>query len=147
MEASIKFMITKKIIIPNRFTKSSLKAIDLRFFHPRAIVIQVGQSIQFINEDQCHHYLESVNLKEKPDHFFETGEIKSGQSVSIRFKNFRKMIPFKCKRHPVERGVIFMLDKEEKDMTDTERLRLLTRTADTEEEFWNLIKRTNKRAL
>jgi hypothetical protein len=139
-------MITKKVIIPNRFIKSSTKGTDLRFFRPRAILIQVNQQIQFINEDQCNHYLESVNLKEKPDHFFETGEIKSGQSVSIRFKNFRKMIPFKCKRHQVERGVIFMVDKEERDMTNTERLRLLTRTADTEEEFWNLIKQTDKRA-
>ena len=39
-------------------------------------MIQVNQSIAFINEDQDNHYLESVNLKEKPDHFFETGEIK-----------------------------------------------------------------------
>ena len=138
-------MIIKKITIPDRFSKSSANETALRFFHPRSIVIQVNQSIAFINKDQDDHYLESVNLNEKPDHFFETGEIKSGQSVSITFKKFRKMIPFKCKRHAVERGVIFMIDKEGKDMTDTQRLRLLTRTADRDEEFRNLIKKINKR--
>lgn len=142
---SLKFMISKKIIIPNRFSNSRANGTPLRFFRPRSIVIQVNQSITFINKDQDGHYLESVNLEEKPDHFFETGEIKRGQSVSIRFKNFRKIIPFNCKRHPAERGVIFMIDKEEKDMTDTERLRLLTKTADRDEEFWNLIKKIDKR--
>ena len=133
-------MISKKIIIPKRFGDSTAKGTPLRFFCPRSIVIQVNQSIAFINKDHNDHYLESVNLEEKPDHFFETGEIKRGKTVNIRFKNFRRMIPFKCKKHPTERGVIFMIDKQECDMTDTERLRLLTKTADRGEEFWNLIK-------
>ena len=134
-------MITKKIVIPFSINKTSTKGTTLRFFRPRSLVIQLNQSVTFINEDQEDHYLESVSLKEKPDRFFETGDIKSGESVIIKFKNFRKMIPFKCKKHPTERGVIFMIDKRESDMTDTERLRLLTKTADRGEEFWNLIEK------
>ena len=141
-------MIGKKIAIPYGFSKSNStgRTSALRFFRPRTIVIQINQSVAFINEDQYDHCLESVNLREKPDHFFETGDIKKGQSVSIKFNNFRKMILFRCKMHPAERGVIFMIDKEEKDMTDTERLRLLTKTADRHEEFWNLMKRIDKKA-
>lgn len=50
------------------------------------------------------------------------------------------MIPYRCIIHPAERGVILMTGKDEKDLTDTECLRLLTKTVDSDQEFWNLIK-------
>jgi plastocyanin len=133
-------MISKKIVIPHEFSKSTQPGSSLRFFSPRLIVIQIGQPIEFKNNDDSSHYLESVNLQGKPDSFFTTGEIKSGQSVTVKLKNFRKMLPYRCKIHPAERGVILMTGKDEKDLTDTERLRLLTKTVDSDQEFWNLIK-------
>lgn len=136
-------MISKIILIPSKFSKSIPENRPIKFFSPRLVVIQVNQPIKFINEDQNMHYLESVNPKGKSDGFFETGQIKSGQAVSIRLPNFRRMIPFSCKFHPLERGVILMVDKEEKNMTDTERLRLLTRIGKSNQEFWNLIKELN----
>lgn len=138
-------MISKKILIPSKFSKSRPENRPLKFFSPRLVVIQVNQSIKFINQDENIHYLESVNLSGKPDGFFETGEIKAGQVVSITLRNFKRMIPFSCKFHPLERGVILMVDKKEKNMTNTERLRLLTRTGEFEQEYWNLIKELNNR--
>jgi hypothetical protein len=107
------------------------------------IVIQHGQYLQFKNEDENTHFIESVDLEEKPDSFFVTGQIKSGQSITISLKNLKKMIPYRCRTHPEERGVILMSDKEEKDLTNTERLRLITKTKGPEQEFWNIIKRIN----
>jgi len=66
--------------------------------------------------------------------------LKSEQSVRVKLRKLKKMIPFTCRMHHEERGVILMTDKEEKDLTLTERLRLLTCTANFQEEFWNLIK-------
>jgi hypothetical protein len=133
-------MINKKIVIPRKFSKSTPENKPLKFFSPRLVVIQVNQPIKFINQDENIHYLESVNLQGNPDRFFDTGEIKSGRTVVIRLTNFKKIIPFSCKFHPLERGVILMVDKERRDMTDTERLRLLTSSGESEQEFWNLVK-------
>jgi hypothetical protein len=94
-------MISKKILIPSKFCRSTPENRSLKFFSPRLVVIQVNQPIKFINQDENMHYLESVNLKGKPDGFFETGEIKSGQVVSIRLRNFKGMIPFACKFPPL----------------------------------------------
>jgi hypothetical protein len=52
------------------------------------------------------------------------------------------MIPYRCKIHPEERGVILMTEKETRDLTKTERLRLLTQVKGSENEFWNIIKET-----
>lgn len=133
-------MISKKIIIPHELDRSTQLGSSLRFFSPRLIVIKADQPIEFKNEDENSHYLESVNLQGKPDSFFTTGEIKSGHTVTVKLKNFGKMIPYRCRIHPAERGVILMTGKDEKDLTDTERLRLLTKTANSDQEFWNLIK-------
>jgi hypothetical protein len=132
-------MISKKIVIPNGFSKSKQPDSSFRFFAPRLILVQVDQPVEFKNEDISSHYLESVKLQEKPDNFFTTGEIKSGQSAIVELRNYRRMIPYRCRLHPVERGVILMTNKNEKDLTDTERLRLLTKT-EFEQEFWNLIR-------
>ena len=94
-------MISKKILIPSKFCRSTPENRSLKFFSPRLVVLQVNQPIKFINQDENMHYLESVNLKGKPDGFFETGEIKSGQVVSIRLRNFKGMIPFACKFPPL----------------------------------------------
>ena len=61
---------------------------EVRF--SRLIVIQVGHPIEFINEDEKSHYLESVNLQGKRDRFFTTDEIKTGESVTIKSKNFNR---------------------------------------------------------
>jgi hypothetical protein len=50
------------------------------------------------------------------------------------------MIPYRCRTHPEERGVILMSEKEGRDLTNTERLRLLTKTKGPGQEFWNIIK-------
>lgn len=58
-------MINKKIVIPHEFSKSTQPGSSLRFFSRRSIVIQLGQSIEFKNNDDNSHYLESVNLQGK----------------------------------------------------------------------------------
>jgi hypothetical protein len=133
-------VIRKKIVIPNNFSKPRRPTSSLRFFPPRLTVIRAGQPIEFKNDDENNHSIESVNFKGKPDNFFTTGEIKSGQSVTIKLEKFKKMVPYRCRIHPKERGVILMTSKDEKNLTHTERLRLLTKTAGHEQEFWNLLK-------
>src|SRR2546426_864682 len=133
-------MISKKIVIPHGFRKSTPPSSTLTFFYPRLIVIQFGQPIEFKNDDENSHYLESVDVMGNPDSFFRTGEIKPGESVTIKLKKFKKMVPYRCRLHPEERGVILMTGKHQKDLTDTERLRLLTKIPESDQEFWNLIK-------
>lgn len=136
-------MISKRVIIPSGFSKLGLDPSSIRFFHPRLIVVQVGQEVEFTNDDENPHRIESVDLEEKPDSFFDTGQIKSGQSITISLNELKKMIPYRCKIHPEERGVILMTDKDKRALTKTERLRLLTQTKGSEQEFWNIIKGTN----
>ena len=116
---------------------------SIRFFDPRLIVVQLGQEVEFKNEDENPHILESVDLGEKPDGFFDTGQIKSGESTTVRLNNLKKMIPYRCKTHPEERGVILMTQKEKRDLTKTEKLRLLTQAKGSGQEFWNIIKESD----
>ena len=135
-------MLSKRVIIPPRFSKLSRgrHAESIRFFDPRLIVVQLGQEVEFKNEDEYPHILESVDLEEKPDNFFDTGQIKSGQSATVRLDNLKKMIPYRCKTHPEERGVILMTEKEKRNLTKTENLRILTQAKGSGQEFWNIIK-------
>jgi plastocyanin len=105
-------LIAKKIIIPPKFSELSRNISSLRFFSPRLIVIQLGQAVEFKNEDEKPHFIESVDLEEKADSFFVTGQITSGQSKTIILRNLKKMIPYRCRTHPEERGVILMTEKE-----------------------------------
>lgn len=139
-------LINKRIIIPPGFSKQSRgrhpHAPPIRFFDPRLIVVRLGQEVEFKNDDENSHIIESVDLEEKADNFFDTGQIGTGQSITIRLNNLKQMIPYRCKIHPEERGVILMTEKETRDLTKTERLRLLTQVKGSENEFWNIIKET-----
>jgi len=139
-------LINKRITIPPGFSKQSRgrhpHAPLIRFFDPRLIVVRLGQEVEFKNDDENSHIIESVDLEEKADNFFDTGQIGSGQSITIRLNNLKQMIPYRCKIHPEERGVILMTEKETRDLTKTERLRLLTQVKGSENEFWNIIKET-----
>jgi hypothetical protein len=133
-------VIRKKIIIPRGFSKPDRNISSFRFFSSRLIVIQIGRPIEFKNEDDNPHFIESVNMEEEADSFLYTAQIKPGETKTVILRNLKKLIPYRCRIHPEERGVILMTEKEDSDLTITERLRLATQTRGRDQEFWNIIK-------
>jgi hypothetical protein len=79
-------MISKKILIPSKFCRSTPENRSLKFFSPRLVVIQVNQPIKFINQDENMHYLESVNLKGKPDGFSRRAKLKADRLYQLDYE-------------------------------------------------------------
>jgi adenylate cyclase len=114
----------KIVVIPKHFRVArNQKRTNVKYFSPRFIKIQTGQTNTWVNRDSEPHELVSGNAEHgRPDGILNTGIIEPGKSFSKRFDNSIPSIPYFCIRHPEERGTIIIYDKFEDEMTMKERI-------------------------
>lgn len=67
-------------------------------FHPPALSIKAGTTVVFSNSAHIAHTATHAGL-------FDTGHIKPGRSVSVRFTQ-KGAFPYHCKIHPFMHGKI-----------------------------------------
>lgn len=96
------------------------------YFEPRIVKIVKGESITWINRDTKVHNLISGDANSTlQSPFFQTGSMLPGESTTVKIDSNQQSIPYYCTMHPSERGVIGMLSKPEKQMTEEEKSRFL----------------------
>jgi class 3 adenylate cyclase len=96
------------------------------YLDPRVVKILSGMSITWMNRDTKIHRLTSCNADSLlPTEFFNTEEIPSGGSTTVRIQSTQPVIPYYCSLHPDERGLIVILPKDEDKMTNTQKLSFL----------------------
>ncbi len=77
-----------------------------KFFYPRFINIQVGDTVEWINKDKHHHIL--VFNKEIPPYEMKIGKIDTNSTLSKKFDHLVPRIDYGCSLHPEEGGTIFI---------------------------------------
>ena len=115
----------KIVIIPKGFRKlRNQKSSYVKYFTPRFIKIQTGQTSTWINRNSEPHELVSGNAEHgRPDGILNTGIIESSKSFSKRFDiSSLSSIHYFCIRHPEERGMIIIYNKYEDEMDMKERI-------------------------
>lgn len=86
---------------------------NIKYFIPRVIKIDDGDTVYWINRDSVSHHLVSGNVDEgKPDGIFNTMEILSQSSFSKKIENADGIIHYYCVIHPSERGSIIVNPKK-----------------------------------
>jgi hypothetical protein len=113
------------VIIPVNFTN---KLLERNYFYPRFIKILKGQVIEWINQDSSSHHLEFYEVKSKVIRLFDLGVVESGQRTQKRFDFDGPRIEYFCRLHRNESGTIVIFPKPERQMSNTEQLRFLSRT-------------------
>jgi len=94
-----------------------------RYFTPRFVSIVVGQTITWYNVGKDIHSL--MFDTEIPPYDIKIGDITPVGTFSKRFDFYVPRIDYSCATHPEEKGTIVIYEKNEDEMTDTERLRHL----------------------
>ena len=114
----------KIVVIPKGLRNlRKQKSSYVKYFAPRFIKIQTGQTNTWINRDSEPHELVSGNAEYgRPDGILNTGIIEPGKSFSKRFDTNIPSIPYFCIRHPEERGTIIIYNKYEDEMNIKERI-------------------------
>src|SRR5947209_13559159 len=111
--------------------KSQHPSTNLKYFDPRFIIIQRGETIDWINDDTKNHTLLSHKFGQPTD-LLRIGPIAPGQTQSRTINYGISKIDYLCSIHPEERGTIVILEKKEDDLTNTERLKMLSNIFDIE---------------
>lgn len=119
------FLSTNQVIIPVNFRN---KMLERNYFYPRFIKILKGQVIEWINQDSSPHHLEFYEVKNRPIRLFDLGEVGSGQRKQKRFDIDGPRIEYFCKLHKNEFGTIVIFPKPERQMSNTDQLRFLSKT-------------------
>lgn len=113
-----------EVIIP-RFTDADNR---LRYFIPRFVKIQRGQTVRWTNLDTRPHSLLFYYYENNEP--FRVGEIPTlmpSQSQSMRFDVEYERIDYYCQSHPNERGSVIVFQENEESMSNADRLRFLSR--------------------
>lgn len=109
---------TKKVIIP-RFSQTESRE---EYFVPRYVKIKKGDTVEWINTDTKPHTL--VILFEERE---RVGPIEPNQVARLKFDYQIERIDYQCGEHPNERGTIVIFPDDEDKMSNTDRLRFLSR--------------------
>jgi class 3 adenylate cyclase len=94
-----------------------------RYFTPRFANIVVGQTVTWYNAGNDIHSL--IFDTELPPYDIKIGDIAPISAFSKKFEFYVPRIDYSCATHPEEKGTIVIYEKNEDEMTDTERLRHL----------------------
>jgi plastocyanin len=112
-----------------RMPKSYNPSNNLKYFDPRLITIQRGETIDWINDDTKNHTLLSHKFGQATD-LLRIGPITPGEIQSTTINYGVPRIDYFCSIHPEEMGTIIILEKREDDLTNSERLRMLSNIFD-----------------
>jgi class 3 adenylate cyclase len=94
-----------------------------RYFTPRFVNIVVGETITWYNVGKDIHSL--IFDTEIPPYGIKIGDVVPVGTLSKRFDFYVPRIDYSCATHPEEKGTIVIYEKNEDEMTETERLRHL----------------------
>jgi len=100
---------------------------NLKYFDPRFILIRRGETIEWKNDDTKNHMILSHKF-EQPTDLLRIGPIVPGETQSKQITYGVSKIDYLCSIHPEERGTIVILEKDEDDLTNTEKFRMLSNT-------------------
>ena len=102
---------------------------NLKYFIPRFAKIQRGEIIEWTNLDIKSHTLAFYyKLNDEIYSIGKLGPLRSGESQHMTFDyGDVERIDYHCETHPNETGSVIILPKNEESMTNTERLRFLSR--------------------
>lgn len=98
---------------------------NLRYFDPRFITIQTGETIEWLNDDTNKHLILSHKFGQPTD-LLRIGPITPGEAQSRTIDYGVPRIDYLCSLHPEERGTIVILEKELNELTNTQDLRMLS---------------------
>ena len=93
-----------------RMPKSQDASNNMKYFKPRYITIQRGETIDWINDDTRVHTLLSHMFGQTTD-LLRIGPIKPGETQSIQINYGISKIDYFCSIHPQEVGTILILEK------------------------------------
>ncbi|HYF99643.1 MAG TPA: adenylate/guanylate cyclase domain-containing protein, partial [Candidatus Saccharimonadales bacterium] len=103
-----------KVNIPNDFGIKS----GICYFEPRFVEIKLNDTVAWTNNDNKAHSIISGDARSpKPDHIFWSPVLNPGEKFSFSFRNFFESIPYFCRLHTNERGVITMIQKNVSEMS------------------------------
>ena len=105
--------------------KSQHSSTNQKYFDPRFITIQRGETVDWINDDTKTHTLLSHKFGQATD-LLRIGPINPGEALSRSIDCEISRIDYRCSIHPEEVGTILILEKKEDDLTNTERLMMLS---------------------
>jgi hypothetical protein len=108
----------KRVIIP-RFPGSNVT----KYFVPRFVKIMKGDVVEWLNTDTKPHHLVFSN---RPDLSKKTIQPNHRLSIQFSIEFTGKRLDYKCAFHPLEQGTIIIYQKDENQMTNTERIRFLS---------------------
>lgn len=102
---------------------------NLKYFIPRFAKIQRGEIIEWTNLDiKSHTLVFYYKLNDEIYSIGKLGPLRSGESQHMTFDyGDVERIDYHCETHPNETGSVIILPKNEESMTNTERLRFLSR--------------------
>ena len=105
-------MMNYVIVIPRGFRKTKMHEDEyIKYFTPRIVSINDGETITWINKDSKSHHLISGDIEYgKPDGIFNSGIIPSQKYYSKKFHSPAGLISYYCVVHPAERGFIIIND-------------------------------------
>lgn len=116
----------EKIVIIPQFTSQEYNG----HYIPNFVKIHTGDTIRWINKDTQSHTLLFYNINEQSNEsnfIFRLGPIPPEQSMALTFNNYHSRIDYRCEIHNNEINYILFLSEETDNMTNTERLRYLSR--------------------
>jgi class 3 adenylate cyclase/plastocyanin len=112
-----------------RMPKSCNPSNNQKYFDPRFVTIQRGETIDWINDDNKVHTILSHKFGQATD-LLRVGPITPGKMQSAAINYGVSKIDYFCSIHPEELGTIVILEKKEEDLTNTERIRMLSNVSE-----------------
>lgn len=118
--------IARTVIIPRNFTNPDIHE---NYFNPRYTAIQIRDSVRWVNLDVNSHLLDfyTVTPDGQMQYIHTLGPIPSGAQRSSQFDTNIPRIDYICRYHENEIGSIVIYPGPENQMTNTQRLRFLSR--------------------
>lgn len=115
----------KTVIIPRFASRATIC-----HYIPNFVKIHVGDTIRWINKDTQSHTLIFYGISEQSSQsnfISKVGPIRPEQSMAIIFNNYYFRIDYLCETHKNEINYILFLTAETENMSNTERLRYLSK--------------------
>jgi hypothetical protein len=119
--------LSQQVIIPRFIDHGN----NLKYFIPRFVKIQKGETVEWTNLDFESHAL--FFYYKKDDQVYSVarlGPIKPTESQRMTFQHDINRIDYYCEIHLNERGSVIIFTKNEEGMSNTERLKFLDKIFD-----------------
>jgi len=122
---SLEAKIKRRIIIPPKFTNTSL---EVNYFVPRFKKILKGDKLEWVNQDSKIHHLKFYKIVgEEVEFLFDLGRIQPNKTSLANFDFDFPRIDYLCTLHTNEIGTIIIYPKSESEMSNAQQIRFLSK--------------------